>query len=211
MAKQRVWVMRPFHDRSIYDKLEEHFVVDVWDSHRTPPSDVIMQKADECDAFMPEGIDLIDAAVLDRAKRLQVIADRAVGTDNVDIPAATRNGIVLTNTPGILQDACADMTFALLLDAARRVSYSDRSIRAGKWTFFDQTPYLGLDVHHRTLGIFGFGGIGQKVARRAVGFEMRVIYHSRTRRPGTGIYPARRQRGLEGVKSPRWFRSWLKT
>jgi glyoxylate reductase len=134
-------------------------------------------------AFLPEGIDTINAEVLDRARRLKIIADRAVGTDNVDINAATRNGIVVTNTPGILQDACADMTFALLLSFARQVTRSDRAIRAGKWTVFDQTPYLGLDAYNKTLGIFGFGGIGQKVARRAAGFDMRVIYYSRTRRP----------------------------
>ena len=183
MTEEKVWVMRNFHDRSIYDRLTEHFEVDVWDSHQSPPHDVIMQKANECVAFLPEGVDTINAELLDQARRLKIIADRAVGTDNVDINAATRNGIVVTNTPGILQDACADMTFALLLDAARRVSFSDRSIRAGKWTFFDQTPYLGLDAHHTTLEIFGFGGIGQKVARRAIGFDMRVIYCSRTRRP----------------------------
>jgi glyoxylate reductase len=126
---------------------------------------------------------MIDSEVLDSALRLKVIGNRAVGTDNVDIPAATRNGVLLTNTPGILQDACADMTFALLLSFARQVTRSDRAIRAGKWTVFDQTPYLGLDAYNKTLGIFGFGGIGQKVAKRAAGFDMRVIYYSRTRRP----------------------------
>ena len=179
---KRVWVMRPFHDEAIYNSLKQHFEVDTWDDHKTPPHDVVMQKAKECDAFLPEGIDIIDAEVLDGATRLQVIGNRAVGTDNVDIPAATRNGILLTNTPGVLQDACADMTFALLLDAARQVAYGDRSIRAGKWVFFDQTPYLGLDAYGKTLGIFGFGGIGQKVAKRARGFDMRVIYHSRSRK-----------------------------
>ena len=89
----------------------------------------------------------------------------------------------LTNTPGILQDACADMTFALLLSFARQVTRSDRDIRAGKWTVFDQTPWLGLDTYNKTLGIFGFGGIGQKVAKRAAGFDMRVIYYSRSRKP----------------------------
>ena len=182
MAEQRVWVLRNYHDQSIYARLSKHFEVDVWESHQSPPRDLVLQNACDYDAFLSEGVDLLDAELLDRATRLRVIANRAVGTDNVDISAATRNGIVLTNTPGVLQDACADFTFALLLDAARRVSYCDRSVRAGKWRFFDQTPYLGLDVHGRTLGIFGFGGIGQKVARRAKGFEMRVIYHSRTRK-----------------------------
>lgn len=182
MAEQRVWVLRDFHDQALYARLSKHFEVDVWESHESPPRDLLLKNACCYDAFLSESVDQLDADLLDRATRLKVIGNRAVGTDNVDIVAATRNGIVLTNTPGVLQDACADFTFALLLDAARRVSYSDRSIRMGKWRFFDQTPYLGLDVHGKTLGIFGFGGIGQKVARRAKGFEMRVIYHSRTRK-----------------------------
>jgi glyoxylate reductase len=175
--------MRNYHDPAIAEFLGQHCDVDVYDSHITPPHDVTMRKENECDAFLPEGIDIIDAEVLDNATRLKVIGNRAVGTDNVDIPAATRNGVLLTNTPGILQDACADMTFALLLSAARQVTRSDRDIRAGEWTVFNQTPWLGLDAYNKTLGIFGFGGIGQKVAKRAAGFDMRVIYLSRTRKP----------------------------
>ncbi len=183
MSRPKVWLMRNYHDPAIAEFLGQHCDVDIYDSHITPPHDVIMQKANECDAFLPEGIDIVDAEVLDNATRLKVIGNRAVGTDNVDIPAATRNGILLANTPGILQDACADMTFALLLSAARQVTRSDRDIRAGEWTVFNQTPWLGLDAYGKTLGIFGFGGIGQKVAKRAAGFDMRVIYHSRTRKP----------------------------
>ena len=175
--------MRNYHDPKIEAYLSEHCDVIVRQSNITPPHEETVKMAAECDGFLPEGIDIIDAEVLANASRLKVIGNRAVGTDNVDIPAATRNGILLTNTPGILQDACADMTFALLLSAARQVTRSDRAIRAGEWTVFDQTPYLGLDAYNKTLGIFGFGGIGQKVARRAAGFDMRVIYYSRTRRP----------------------------
>ncbi len=175
--------MRNYHDPKIEAYLSEHCDVIVRQSNVTPPHDEVMKMASECDGFLPEGIDLIDAEVLDSASRLKVIGNRAVGTDNVDIPAATRNGVLLTNTPGILQDACADMTFALLLSFARQVTRSDRDIRAGKWTVFDQTPWLGLDTYNKTLGIFGFGGIGQKVARRAAGFDMRVIYYSRSRKP----------------------------
>ena len=183
MARPTVWLMRNYHDPKIEAFLSEHFEVIVRQSNVTPPHEEIVKMAAECDGFLPEGIDPIDAEVLDNASRLKIIADRSVGTDNVDIPAATRNGVLLTNTPGILQDACADMTFALLLSYARQVTRSDRAIRAGKWKVFDQTPYLGLDAYNKTLGIFGFGGIGQKVAKRAAGFDMRVIYYSRTRRP----------------------------
>lgn len=183
MSKPKVWLMRNYHDPKIEAFLSEHCDVIVRQSNVTPPHEEVVRMAAECDAFLPEGIDPIDAEVLDNASRLKIIADRSVGTDNVDIPAATRNGVLLTNTPGILQDACADMTFALLLSFARQVTRSDRDIRAGKWTVFDQTPWLGLDAYNKTLGIFGFGGIGQKVAKRAAGFDMRVIYYSRTRKP----------------------------
>ena len=183
MAQPRVWLMRNYHDPKIEAFLSEHFEVIVRQSNVTPPHEEVVKMAAECDGFLPEGIDPIDAEVLDNASRLKIIADRSVGTDNVDIPAATRNGVLLTNTPGILQDACADMTFALLLSYARQVTRSDRAIRAGKWKVFDQTPYLGLDAYNKTLGIFGFGGIGQKVAKRAAGFDMRVIYYSRSRKP----------------------------
>ena len=183
MARPKVWLMRNYHDPKIEAFLSEHCDVIVRQSNVTPPHEEVVKMAAECDAFLPEGIDPIDAEVLDNASRLKIIADRSVGTDNVDIPAATRNGVLLTNTPGILQDACADMTFALLLSFARQVTRSDRDIRAGKWTVFDQTPWLGLDAYNKTLGIFGFGGIGQKVAKRAAGFDMRVIYYSRTRKP----------------------------
>ena len=183
MARPTVWLMRNYHDPKIEAFLSGHCDVVVRQSNITPSHEEIMKMASECDGFLPEGIDIIDAEVLDSASRLKVIGNRAVGTDNVDIPAATRNGVLLTNTPGILQDACADMTFALLLSFAHQVTRSDRAIRAGKWTVFDQTPWLGLDAYNKTLGIFGFGGIGQKVAKRAAGFDMRVIYYSRTRKP----------------------------
>ncbi len=183
MPRPTVWLMRNYHDPKIEAFLSESCDVIVRQSNVTPPREEVFKMAAECDGFLPEGIDPIDAEILDSAPRLKVIGNRAVGTDNVDIPAATRNGVLLTNTPGILQDACADMTFALLLSAARQVTRSDRAIRAGEWVVFDQTPYLGLDAYNKTLGIFGFGGIGQKVAKRAAGFDMRVLYYSRTRKP----------------------------
>ena len=96
--------------------------------------------------------------------------------DNVDIPEATRRGILLSNTPGVLTDSCADFTFALILAAARNVVMGDRRIREGAWTVFDQGPYVGADVHGATLGIVGLGAIGSAVARRARGFDMRVLY-----------------------------------
>lgn len=127
--------------------------------------------------------DRIDAALLAAAPRLKIVANVAVGYDNIDVPAATRAGVAVTNTPGVLTEATADLTFALILAAARRVPEADAYLRAGSYTHWvlDQ-PQLGLDVHGQTLGILGMGAIGRAVARRAVGgFGMPVKYHNRRR------------------------------
>ena len=102
MARPKVWLMRNYHDPKIEAFLSKHFEVIVRQSNVTPPHEEVVRMAAECDGFLPEGIDPIDAEVLDNASRLKIISDRSVGTDNVDIPAATRNGVLLTNTPGIL-------------------------------------------------------------------------------------------------------------
>ena len=121
--------------------------------------------------------DRIDAALMDAASDLQVIANVAVGFDNIDIPAATERGIVVTNTPGVLTDTTADLAFTLLLAAARRIAEADRFLRAGRWHQWEIDLLCGHDIHGHTLGILGLGRIGQGMARRAGGFDMRVVYH----------------------------------
>ena len=121
--------------------------------------------------------DRIDAALMDAAGDLQVIANVAVGFDNIDIPAATERGIVVTNTPGVLTDTTADLAFTLLLAAARRIAEADRFLRAGRWHQWEIDLLCGHDIHGHTLGILGLGRIGQGMARRAGGFDMRVVYH----------------------------------
>jgi len=128
--------------------------------------------------------DRIDEEVLRAGRSLRIVANIAVGYENVDVGAARQLGITVTNTPDVLTEATADMTFALLLAAARRIPEADASVRAGRFPAWrlDQ-PLLGLDVHGKTLGILGMGRIGSAVARRGrLGFGMRVLYHSRTRR-----------------------------
>lgn len=125
----------------------------------------------------------IDAAVLDRAPRLRVVANAVVGYEHVDVAACRARGIVVTNTPDVLTDATADLAWALILAAVRRIPRAEQSLRAGEfhgWGFWD---YLGGDLAGRTLGIYGMGRIGRAVARRAGGFGMRVVYHSRSRLP----------------------------
>ncbi len=162
--------------------LRERFEVDVWEEDSPPPPQVLVRKAAECDALLTEIDNIVDREVL-ASPRLRVVANRAVGMDNVDIPEATRRGILLSNTPGVLTNSCADFTFALILAAARNVVMADRRIREGAWTVFDQGPYVGADVHGATLGIVGLGAIGSAVARRARGFDMRVLYTARGRKP----------------------------
>jgi len=121
--------------------------------------------------------DQIDAVLMDAGKELRVIANVAVGFDNIDIPAATERGVVVTNTPGVLTDTTADLAFTLMVAAARRICEADRFLRAGRWQQWEIDMMTGHDIHGHTLGIFGLGRIGQGMARRASGFDMRVIYH----------------------------------
>ncbi|HEX6311291.1 MAG TPA: D-glycerate dehydrogenase [Acidimicrobiia bacterium] len=126
--------------------------------------------------------DRIDRSVIEAgAGRLRVIANVAVGHDNIDLGAARRAGIVVCNTPGVLDETTADLAFALILAASRLMSEAEADLRAGRWTGWDVTEYLGHDVHGAILGVVGWGRIGQAVARRAAGFGMQVLHH--TRRP----------------------------
>lgn len=126
--------------------------------------------------------DRIDVAALDAgvsSGRLRVVANVAVGYDNIDVRAATERGIAVTNTPGVLDETTADLAFLLILGAARLASDAERDLRSGVWDGWEITEYLGVDVHGATLGVVGFGRIGQAVARRAAGFGMQVRHHTR--------------------------------
>ncbi|HEY3239520.1 MAG TPA: D-glycerate dehydrogenase, partial [Acidimicrobiia bacterium] len=125
--------------------------------------------------------DRIDAAVLAAGKgRLRVVANVAVGYDNIDVRAATEAGVVVCNTPGMVEETTADLAFALILAASRRLSEAEADLRAGRWEGWEIDQYLGRDIHGATLGLVGYGGIGRAVARRAQGFGMEVLHHTRT-------------------------------
>jgi glyoxylate reductase len=124
----------------------------------------------------------VDAALLARVPKLRVVSNVAVGYDNIDVAACTERGVVATNTPDVLTEATADLAWALLLAAARRVPEGDRYVRAGQWKKWDWTLFRGADVHGKTIGILGAGRIGQATGHRAVGFSMQVLYTSRQRR-----------------------------
>lgn len=147
------------------------------DSSTGLSSDRLIDAAKGKHAIVSQLTDTMDARLMDAAGDLKVIANVAVGFDNIDIPAATDRGILVTNTPGVLTDTTADFAFTLLMAAARRVTEAERFLRAGEWHQWEIDLFSGHDIHHHTLGILGLGRIGEAVARRARGFDMRVVYH----------------------------------
>jgi len=131
----------------------------------------------DADAALVTAIDPVDAETLAACPRLKLLCNIGVGYDNIDMDAARARGITVTNTPGVMDDAVADLVFGMIIGAARRLPQADAFVRSGKWTPDSFTGFgLGMDVSHKTLGIVGFGRIGRVIARRASGFEMRVVY-----------------------------------
>ncbi len=155
----------------------------VWPDELPAPRAELLAQVRQAEGIVSLLTDRIDAEVMDAAPRLRVIANVAVGYDNIDVPAASARGIAVTNTPGVLTESSADCAFALLMAAARRIPEGRDYARAGLWKTWGLNLLLGQDVHGATLGIAGFGRIGQAVARRARGFDMRILYTSRTRNP----------------------------
>ena len=149
--------------------------LDVWPGELPPPPDRLRELARDAEGLLCLLTDRVDDALLDAAPRLRAIAVMAVGTDNVDLEACRRRGIPVGSTPGVLTEATADLAFALLLAAARRLLEAAAAIPAGKWRTWEPAAFLGADVHGATLGIVGYGRIGQAVARRARGFDMRIV------------------------------------
>lgn len=154
----------------------------VWEGELPPGRDELLRAIDGCAGVLTLLTDRVDDEFLDRAgAQLKVVSNFAVGFDNVDVPACTARGIAVGNTPGVLTETTADLAFALLMAAARRVAEGDRYVRAGRWKTWGPMLLLGPDVHGSTIGIVGFGRIGQAMARRAHGFGMQVLYHDLTR------------------------------
>lgn len=180
MAK--VFVSCPLPGDAIARLAQEHDVV-VGEERVGVTGSAFLDAAGTFDALVSLFNDRVDAALLDRAPRLRVVANFAVGYDNVDVAACAARGIVVTNTPGVLSEATADLAFGLLLSTARRITEGDRLVRRGAFLGLTPSFLLGARVHGATLGIVGLGRIGQAMARRARGFGMRVIYANRARVP----------------------------
>lgn len=164
--------------------LETYFDVRENRDDRPYTPDELAERAGDADAIVALLTDKIDEPLLSHCPKLKVVANVAVGYDNVDLGAAIRHGVAVTNTPGVLTDATADFAFTLLLAAARRIVEADRYVRAGRFKGFEIMGFLGGSLVGRTLGIAGFGRIGQAIARRGHGFGMEIIYQDENPVPG---------------------------
>ena len=183
MISPRVFVTRQIFPEAL-DLIGELAQVEVWPEEHPPSPEELATKITNADGVLTTIMDRVDIPLLDRAPRLKVISQLAVGLDNIDLAEASRRKIPVGYTPGVLAKATADLGFALLMSAARRIGESERWVRAGRWEMsFHPMYWLGTDVHDTTLGIVGLGQIGLEMAKRAHGFDMRVIYFSRTRKP----------------------------
>jgi glyoxylate reductase len=180
--KPRVFVSRRLVGEGVL-RLATEVEVDLWPGDDPPPSDVLLAEAGRSDGILVNIADRVDAAIIEGAPGLRIVSQMAVGYDNIDVSAATRRGVLVTNTPGVLTEATADMAFALLLAQARRLPEGLRAIKSGTWGDWQPWFLLGRDLTGKTLGIIGLGEIGKAVARRALGFGMRVVYNSRQRKP----------------------------
>lgn len=182
-ALSTVVVTRPLPAPGVVPLVDAGLVVDQLGINGPPSTDVVAARLADADAAITTLADRIDADALAGARRLRVIANFAVGYDNVDLAAAAERGIVVTNTPDVLTEATADMAWALLLAAARRVGEGDRWVRSGEWPGWDPDQMLGQAVHGATIAVVGMGRIGAAVARRASGFAMTVLSVSRSPKP----------------------------
>jgi glyoxylate reductase len=180
--KAKVYVTRHLPEAA-WNRLVETCDVEIWDEEFPPPYHTLLAKVADKEGLLCLLTDKIDANLMDAAPHLKVISQVAVGYDNIDVAAATARGILVGNTPGVLTDATADFAFTLLMAAARRVVEGMDYVRAGQWQTWGLTLLLGQEVHGATLGIVGLGRIGQALAKRAAGFDMRILYHNRRRLP----------------------------
>jgi glyoxylate reductase len=177
MSKPSIFVTRKIPDPRLEDLFHD-FQIEIWTDELPPPYEVLKKRVPGLDGLLCLLTDKIDRDLINTAgDSLKVISQMAVGYDNIDIPTATELGIPVGHTPGVLTDATADFTWALLMAAARRIVEADRFTRQGRWVTWGPTLLMGADVAGATLGIIGMGRIGQAVAKRASGFGMRVLYY----------------------------------
>ncbi len=170
--------------QAVIEPLNAEYQVEMWEKEDVPvPRDVLLKKAGSASALITMLSDQMDGELLEHAPSLKVVANLAVGYDNIDLQAAKEKGVIICNTPDVLTDTTADLTFGLLMAAARRIVEADRYIKEGRWKSWSPLLLAGADIHHKTIGIVGMGSIGETVAKRAKGFDMNILYHNRSRKP----------------------------
>ena len=180
MPKAKVFVTHPLYPEA-QQVLQASCECEFWSKPERPPRDELLRRLKDKEALVCLLTEKIGDEVLRAAPKLRIVANVAVGYDNIDLPACTKRGVVATNTPGVLDETTADFAWALMLAVSRRVVEADQYVRGGNWKGWDFDQFCGTDVWGKTIGIVGFGRIGQAVARRAAGFGMKVLYHSRKR------------------------------
>ncbi len=197
MTKPTVFITRIIPNPGLI-LLNEHFppegiaqsALEIWPHDLPPTRTQLIEHARGADGLLCLLTDKIDGDLMDAiGPQLKIISNFAVGVDNIDVSAATARGIPVGNTPGVLTDATADQAFALMMSAGRRINEAERFLRAGNWVTWQPSLLLGADFAGATLGIIGFGRIGQAVAKRAQGFDMRVLYYSPNAQPAYGAQP----------------------
>ncbi|MBW6484844.1 MAG: D-glycerate dehydrogenase [Syntrophobacterales bacterium] len=178
--KKKILITREVFAEAL-DLLAAHFEVEANQEDRVLTAEELAKRLADKDGAMIALTERIDGELLGRCPRLKAVCNIAVGYNNIDLAACSAHGVMATNTPGVLDDTTADFTWTLILAAARRLTEAERYLRDGKWEKWKLKQLLGLDIHQATLGIIGMGRIGQAVARRALGFDMEVLYHNQNR------------------------------
>ena len=197
MPRPRVFVTRNIGQKAL-EAIGAETDMEVWPLENPPPPEELKRRAADAQGLVTTILDRVDKDLLDSCTQIKVVSQMAVGVDNIDVAALTNRGIPLGYTPGVLSKATADLAFALLLAAARRVAETDKWVREGNWKLaFHPMWWLGADVGGSTIGIVGMGQIGLETAKRARGFDMRVLYSTRSRKPDL-----EREHGLEYADMP---------
>jgi len=183
MPKPKVYITREIPERGL-KIIQKHFDAEVWPEYAPPPKKVIIEKAKNVDALVSLLSDKIDSEVFNSAPKLKIIVQLAVGFDNIDVQEATQRGIYVTNTPEVLTETTADFAWTLLMAVARRVVEADKYVRTGQWKVgWHPSMLQGRDIYGTTIGIVGAGRIGYAVAKRAKGFDMKILYYDVIPRP----------------------------
>ncbi|MEK4802635.1 D-glycerate dehydrogenase [Oceanobacillus sp. FSL K6-0118] len=182
MNKPSIYITRKI-PRELVNIYENQYNIRMWEKEEEPvPREILVKEIQHANGIISMLSEKIDEELLSKAPHLKVVANLAVGFDNINVDAAKKRGIIITNTPDVLSETTADLGFALLMATARRVIEANNYIKTDQWKNWAPFLLAGTDIHHKTIGIVGMGRIGEAIAKRAKGFEMEILYHNRSRK-----------------------------